>query len=80
MKIYDFFLGERALTVFLAMAFLVGFLAVSLGFAVGLILAVGLGGGAVGFPIFGGTARIKHFGPEPMRSSRCAFINASRTK
>ena len=28
----------------------------------------------------GGTARIKHFGPEPIKSSRCAFKSASRTR
>ena len=29
----------------------------------------GLGGGVVALPMRGGTARIKHLGPDPMRSS-----------
>ena len=31
-------------------------------------------------PGLGGTARIKHLGSEPIKSSRWAFISASRTK
>lgn len=42
-------------------------------------LAGGLGGG-VWPPCRGGTARIRHLGPDPMRSSRWAFIKASRTR
>ena len=39
-----------------------------------------LGGGVV-FPLdLGGTARIRHLGPEPIRSSRWALISASFTK
>ena len=41
---------------------------------------VALGGGVVDLPILGGTARIRHLGPEPIRSSRWAAISASRTK
>ena len=37
-------------------------------------------GGAVRFVGLGGTARIRHFGPDPIRSSRCAFKSASFTK
>ena len=40
----------------------------------------GLGGGAEGLPCLGGTARIKHLGPEPIRSSRWAFRSASYTR
>jgi len=36
-----------------------------------------LGGAAV---VRGGTARIRHLGPEPIRSSRWAFKSASFTK
>ena len=39
-----------------------------------------LGGGAVCFPGLGGTARIRHLGPEPIKSSRWAFSSASRTR
>ena len=39
-----------------------------------------LGGGAVGLSVLGGMARMRHLGPEPMRSSRWAVINASRTR
>ena len=39
-----------------------------------------LGGGAVGFPCLGGMARMRHLGPEPMRSSRWAVKSASFTK
>ena len=39
-----------------------------------------LGGGAEGFPSRGGIARIKHLGPEPMRSSRWALSSASLTR
>ena len=39
-----------------------------------------LGGGAEGLSVLGGTARIRHFGPEPIRSSRCALSSASRTR
>lgn len=40
---------------------------------------VGLGG-SFAFPCLGGIARIRHLGPEPIKSSRWAFIKASRTK
>lgn len=39
-----------------------------------------LGGGALWPPALGGTARIRHLGPEPMRSSRWAASKASRTR
>jgi len=39
-----------------------------------------LGGGAVTLEGLGGTARIRHLGLEPMRSSRCAAMRASRTR
>jgi hypothetical protein len=43
-------------------------------------LGAALGGGAAARSGRGGTARIRHFGPEPIKSSRWAFRRASRTK
>lgn len=43
----------------------------------------GLGGAdgrVTGLPVRGGTARMRHLGPEPMRSSRWALSSASRTR
>lgn len=39
-----------------------------------------LGGWTEDDPWRGGTARIRHFGPEPIKSSRWAFNSASRTR
>ena len=49
------------------------------GFA-GPFFAGALGGGALFLVCPGGTARIRHLGPEPMRSSRWALSSASLTK
>ena len=46
----------------------------------GAFLEGALGGGAVCLVCPGGTARIRHLGPEPMRSSRWALSNASLTR
>ena len=71
---FGFFAGLGG--VFFATGLPAGFLDV--GF-VGARLPVGFGGNLL-LPCRGGIARIKHFNPEPIKSSRCAFIKASRTK
>ena len=61
-------LGGAVLDAGLAAAFAAGFAgALEAGF---LPFAGSLGGGAVTLVGLGGTARIRHLGPEPMRSSR----------
>ena len=72
-----------AFTGVFAGALVVGFLAgalVAVGLPLGTALGGALGGGVVWLPALGGTARIRHLGPLPIRSSRWALIRASRTR
>lgn len=50
------------------------------GFFAGADRLAGAFGGGVFPPCRGGIARIRHLGPEPIRSSLCAFSKASLTR
>ena len=71
----DYFLPEpRLVPIFFGAGGAGFFLEAALGRAA---LGAGLAGAEL---CLGGTARIRHLGPEPMRSSRCAFRSASFTR